>query len=79
MSVALVTGAAKRLGREIAMQLARKGWDIAAHYLSSEDDAKGLAADVKALGRQCVLIKADLAVESDVEGICSRPRPPEVR
>ncbi len=69
MSVALVTGAAKRLGREIAMQLARTGWDIAAHYLSSENDAKALAADVKALGRKCVLIKADLAVESDVEGM----------
>ena len=52
MSVALVTGAAKRLGRELAMQLARTGWDIAAHYLSSENDAKALAADVKALGRK---------------------------
>jgi NAD(P)-dependent dehydrogenase (short-subunit alcohol dehydrogenase family) len=42
MSVALVTGAAKRLGREIALQLARNGWDIAAHHLSSEADAQQL-------------------------------------
>lgn len=72
MSVALVTGAAKRLGREIALQLARNGWDIAAHHLSSEADAKQLAEAVTQLGRKCVLVKADLAQEAEVESVVAR-------
>ena len=36
---ALVTGAARRIGREIAVALAHDGWDIAVHYASSRDDA----------------------------------------
>jgi len=72
MSVALVTGAAKRLGREIALTLAGKGWDIAAHHLSSEADAQQLAEAVRQMGRKCVLVKADLAQESDVETIVAR-------
>jgi len=42
---ALVTGAGKRLGREIAMGLARAGWRIAVHYRSSEAEALQTAAD----------------------------------
>lgn len=72
MSVALVTGAAKRLGREIALQLARNGWDIAAHHLSSEADAQHLSEAVTKLGRKCVLVKADLAHESEVESVVAR-------
>lgn len=72
MSVALVTGAAKRLGREIALQLARNGWDIAAHHLSSEAEAQQLSEAVTQLGRKCVLVKADLAQESEVETIVAR-------
>lgn len=72
MSVALVTGAAKRLGREIALQLAQNGWDIAAHYLSSEADAMQLAEEVRKIGRTCVLVQADLANEREVETIVER-------
>ena len=48
--VALVTGAARRLGREIALALARAGWDIGLHYGGSRDDAEAMimAARVKA-------------------------------
>jgi len=42
---ALVTGAGKRLGREIALGLARAGWRIAVHYRSSEAEALQTAAD----------------------------------
>lgn len=59
--VALVTGGAKRVGRAIVLELARAGCDIALHYRTSRADAAKTADDVKALGRRCVLVKADLA------------------
>jgi len=40
----LVTGAAKRLGREIALEFARQGWDVAVHYGQSELDAQATVA-----------------------------------
>jgi pteridine reductase len=58
--VALVTGAAKRVGRAIALTLARAGYDIAFTYLSSESDARRLVADVESLGRRAKMIRADL-------------------
>lgn len=61
MPVALVTGAAKRLGRTTALTLAAKGYDIAAHYNSSEPDARSLADEVEAMGRRCATLKANLA------------------
>ena len=45
---ALVTGAARRLGRAIAQDLARAGWRIAVHYQSSEADALSLVAEIEA-------------------------------
>ena len=44
--VVLVTGAAKRLGREIALTLAKHGWRVAVHYRSSEQDAINTIADL---------------------------------
>lgn len=45
----LVTGAGKRLGREIALTLARAGWNVAVHHRHSQDDARQTAADCDAL------------------------------
>ena len=72
MSVALVTGAAKRLGREIALVLARHSWDIAIHYRSSQPDAESLAAEITNLGRRVCLVDADLADERQVQTIVAR-------
>jgi NAD(P)-dependent dehydrogenase (short-subunit alcohol dehydrogenase family) len=58
--VALVTGAAKRLGREIALQLARDGWDIGVHYLHSDAEAQTLAREIAGLGRRAVCMGQDL-------------------
>lgn len=62
--VALVTGAAKRLGREIALDLARHGWDIALHYRHSVADAHDTAAALRELGVRVHLLQADLADEA---------------
>jgi pteridine reductase len=58
--VALVTGGAARLGRAIALGLAARGADLALHYNTSEDAANRTAEAIRALGRRCVLIGADL-------------------
>lgn len=58
---ALVTGAAKRLGRATALALARAGADVAVHYRSSEDDARATAEDIRRLGRRAWTLRADLA------------------
>jgi len=57
----LVTGAARRLGREIALHFARAGWDVVAHYGRSRADAEYLQAEVQQIGRACHLVQADLA------------------
>jgi NAD(P)-dependent dehydrogenase (short-subunit alcohol dehydrogenase family) len=64
-----VTGAAKRLGREIAMQFAHQGWDVAVHYGRSEREARETVAQLQSLGRQAQAFQADLAQESAVTGL----------
>jgi NAD(P)-dependent dehydrogenase (short-subunit alcohol dehydrogenase family) len=61
---ALVTGGGKRIGRAIALELARAGFDVVIHYRSSEDAAGAVADEVRALGRKAATVKADLAVEA---------------
>lgn len=51
--VALVTGGARRVGRAIALELARAGCDIALHYSTSEEDARHTASEIRSLGRRC--------------------------
>jgi len=56
----LITGAAKRIGAEIAIELAKFGYDIALHYDSSEADAIITQNKIKNLGRDCKLFKGNL-------------------
>ncbi len=58
---ALVTGGARRIGREIALSLAEGGWDVVLHYNSSRDDAEGTAEEVRGRGVSCQLVGCDLA------------------
>lgn len=62
--MALVTGAARRLGREIALHLARTGWDVAVHYRHSEADAQDTVQAIAALGRRAIALQADLSDEA---------------
>ncbi len=67
--VALVTGAAKRIGRALALALARDGWDIALHYGSARAEAQATAAEIEALDRRVFLLGRDLADERAVRGM----------
>jgi NAD(P)-dependent dehydrogenase (short-subunit alcohol dehydrogenase family) len=64
---ALVTGGAKRLGRSIALELARAGWSIVLHCRHSLTEAQETAEKIKSLGVQCVLVQADLANPHEVD------------
>jgi len=59
-----VTGAAKRLGREIALQFARQGWDVAVHYGRSAQEAAQTVKELQDLGIKAQAFQADLANES---------------
>jgi NAD(P)-dependent dehydrogenase (short-subunit alcohol dehydrogenase family) len=60
MTRALVTGAARRLGRAMALALAEDGHDVAVHYSTSAAEAEDTAAAIRALGRRAVTLQADL-------------------
>ena len=63
---ALVTGGGKRIGRAIALDLARAGFDVVIHYRSSGDAAAAVADEIRALGRRAATVKADLGLEAQV-------------
>ncbi|MDP8243773.1 MAG: SDR family oxidoreductase [Candidatus Hinthialibacter antarcticus] len=58
---ALITGGSRRIGREIALTLARQGWRIALHYNHSCNDAEQLASEIQKNGGECELFCADLS------------------
>ena len=72
MKNVLVTGAAKRLGRAIALDLAGAGWNVAIHYNSSPDAAQAVAATARAQGVTATTLKADLSRESESQALVAR-------
>jgi NAD(P)-dependent dehydrogenase (short-subunit alcohol dehydrogenase family) len=64
--VALVTGAAKRLGRAVALRLAQEGADVAIHYGKSAADAKEVVEEITKLGRRSAAFSAEL---TDIDAI----------
>ena len=72
MKNVLVTGAAKRLGRAIALDLAQAGWNVAIHYNGSKADADSAAQAARAAGVKAEIIQADLSQESQTATLVSR-------
>jgi len=64
--VALVTGAAKRIGRSVALRLGSEGADVIVNYRSSRMEADEAVAQISATGRRAVAIQADVAKRADV-------------
>jgi len=65
--VALVTGAAKRIGRSIALRLAREGADVVVNYATSKSEAENVAAEIAAMGQRAFVCQADVSRRADVE------------
>lgn len=64
---ALVTGAAKRIGHAISVELGRSGWQVAVHYNRSEKEAAQTVRDIGAAGGSAVALQADLTDLAAVE------------
>jgi len=62
----LITGAARRVGRELALAVARAGGDVVVHYGSSQAEAQSLSEEIRTLGRKAYLLQADLNDPSQV-------------
>jgi enoyl-[acyl-carrier protein] reductase III len=64
---ALVTGAARGIGRAIARKLANAGCDVVVNYYNSQDEAEALCAEFRALGRRAVALKASVGLPDSVD------------
>ena len=67
MSYALITGSAKRIGRAIALFLAKEGWNIVIHYNESENEAIKLQTEIIGLNKKCLLYKGDFSKDEDLD------------
>lgn len=65
--IALVTGASRGIGREIALELARCGADVAVNYRSDAQAADSICVRIKELGRRAVAVRANVALTGEVE------------
>lgn len=67
--VVLVTGAARRIGRSIALAFAGRGWDVVVHYGRSDTEAAATVGAIERLGRRAIAVQCDLADEGAVRGL----------
>ena len=71
-SLALVTGAAHRLGRIFALTLAKHGYSIILHYQHSVEAAVSTADEIRAVGQKVYLMEADLTDAIQIRGLFSK-------
>ena len=67
--VALVTGAAKRIGRTIALALAQRGWDVIVHFNHSASEAADTVAAITEMGRRSIALQCNLSDEAAVRAL----------
>ena len=68
--VVLITGGAKGIGKAIALELGKQGYDIAINYLTSEKEAHALKDKIiEDYGVRCMVIQADVSKEDEVDEI----------
>ena len=72
LPVALITGAARRIGRSIALDLSRAGFAVAIHYRNSRSEAEALVRDIETAGGKAVALAADLADIAAVRALPTR-------
>jgi NAD(P)-dependent dehydrogenase (short-subunit alcohol dehydrogenase family) len=67
--VALITGASQRIGRVLALDMARRGWSVGVHYRTSREPALELVAELRALGVKAAALPGDLADHEQVAAL----------
>ncbi len=72
LKTVLVTGAARRIGRAIALDLAARGWTVGVHFNTSETEALEVVDEIKSTAGSATMIQADLAVEEEAAGLIER-------
>jgi NAD(P)-dependent dehydrogenase (short-subunit alcohol dehydrogenase family) len=73
-TISLITGASRGLGRNAALDIARKGGDVVLTYLGNRDAANAVVAEINALGRKAVALQLDTGKLSDFAGFVERLR-----
>jgi pteridine reductase len=68
----LITGAALRIGRSLALAVAQAGGDVILHFGTSRKDAESLQAEIEATGRKAFILQADLADPAQVSALIDR-------
>ncbi|CAB3737611.1 SDR family oxidoreductase [Paraburkholderia rhynchosiae] len=67
--IVLITGAARRIGRSLALGFAARGWDVAVHYGASREEAQEVVAEIVGMGRRAVALHAELGDEAQVAAL----------
>lgn len=65
--IVFITGSGKRLGRSLALNFAKKGWDVVIHYNTSEELALKTKEEIIKMGRKVHLVQADLSSLNEIE------------
>ncbi|NJB37696.1 SDR family NAD(P)-dependent oxidoreductase [Croceivirga sp. JEA036] len=65
--IAVVTGGSRDIGRAIAVKLAKEGAHVAVNYLNSEKGANETVAEIEALGKKAIAVKADVSILEDIQ------------
>ena len=65
--IALITGATRGIGKQIAITLAENGFDIAINYRKENEDLENTKKEIEKIGRKCVAVKGDVSSYEDCE------------
>src|SRR5690349_15615217 len=71
-ATAWVTGASRGIGRAIALDLARAGWDVVVTYQSRHDAALAVVHEIEALGRKATAVALDVSKGPEAEAIVTK-------
>src|SRR5579863_1957050 len=69
--IALVTGASRGLGKAMALALAEAGADVAVNYRAQAEAAEAVCQTIRAMGRKCIAVQADVSLSADVDRLVS--------